>query len=80
VNEKIFRCSERAASELHAAILIGVAIRAPWCEDNDWRWKISRRGWSRGTVTAQSPYPLAQQRGRMIIAVEVTVHRDCATP
>jgi hypothetical protein len=37
VNEKIFKCSECAAGELHAAILADIAIRAPWGADNGWQ-------------------------------------------
>jgi hypothetical protein len=62
VNKKIFRCSERAASELRAAILADVTIRAPWCADNGGQWKIS----SQGRVGALSPdcSPHLLPRGR----------------
>jgi hypothetical protein len=59
VDKKIFRCSERAAGEPHTAILAGIVIRAPWCEDNDRRWKISSQGRVGALSLDCSPYPLA---------------------
>jgi hypothetical protein len=55
VNEKIFRCSECAAGELRAVILVDVAIRALWVQISADSEKIL----AADEVVSWPPYPLA---------------------
>jgi hypothetical protein len=63
VTEPDARFSERAAGELRAAIIVGVAIHALWRADNGRRLKDLALGWIRGTVLPCRRTHLRWRRG-----------------
>jgi hypothetical protein len=70
----------RAAGELHAVILAGVAIRARCKVDNHGGVKDLARGISLGRCITLSPCPLARRRGRTVIVMAAAIFPGCAMP